>query len=166
MKNVVLIGMPGSGKSTMGVLLAKAMGCDFIDTDVLIQVRCGKKLQTLLDEQGLDGFLKLESETVCAMKAAESVIATGGSVVYSADAIRHLGEGGVIVYLRLPCEEILRRVKNLPTRGVALREGQTLTDLYRERVPLYERACHLAFDPLGTMEESAEALKELLMGRV
>lgn len=162
MKNIVLIGMPGSGKSTMGVLLAKAIGCDFIDTDVLIQVRYGKKLQTLLNEQGLEAFLKLESDTVCAMEAAGAVIATGGSVVYSDAAIRHLRENGVIVYLRLPCDEIIRRVKNLSTRGVALREGQTLDDLYNERVPLYERACDLPFDPCGTMEEAVEALRLLL----
>lgn len=166
MDNIVLIGMPGSGKSTLGVLLAKALGRSFVDTDLLIQLRAGGKLQTLLNEKGVDAFLDLEGETVRQLEVRGAVIATGGSVVYRAAAIAHLRQNGVMVYLDLPYEEIRRRVKNLPTRGVALREGQTLRELYEERVPLYERYCDLRFAPTpgATMEETVAELCARLEG--
>lgn len=161
MRNIVLIGMPGSGKSTLGVLLAKTMGLDFVDTDLLIQRRCGDRLQALLDAKGVDAFLKLEEETICRLNAKASVIATGGSAVYGQAAMRHLRQNGIVVYLKLSYEEIERRIKNLPSRGVALREHQTLHDLYIERVPLYESACDLCFEPrMRRMEEEAEALSQ------
>ena len=160
MENIVLIGMPGSGKSTLGVLLAKALGRGFIDTDLLIQVKAGNRLQALLNQRGVDAFLDLECETVCEARGENAVIATGGSVVYREAAMAHLRQNGALVYLSLPYEEILRRVKNLPTRGVALREGQTLRDLYDERAPLYERYADLRFSPApgASMEASVAAL--------
>ncbi|MDD3335432.1 MAG: shikimate kinase [Eubacteriales bacterium] len=163
MNNIVLIGMPGSGKSTLGVLLAKAMGRDFVDTDVLIQVKNGSRLQALLNRFGVDGFLKLEEQAVLELDVENTVIATGGSVVYSAAAMEHLRQNGIIVYLELPYEEIERRIRNLSTRGVALREGQTLRGLYDERIPLYQSAADVSFrQPTGSAESAVEKLCDIL----
>lgn len=159
MKNVVLIGMPGCGKSTVGVLLAKAMGWDFVDTDLLIQVTYGDKLQNLIDRHGTERFLKLEEQAVCALEADSTVIATGGSVVYSASAMKHLRQNGIVVYLKQPYEEIQRRLKDFSRRGIALKPGQTLHDLFLQRVPLYEAACDVTFEqPEGRIEDAVEAL--------
>ena len=164
MENIVLIGMPGSGKSTLGVLLAKALGRSFVDTDLLVQVKASGRLQALLDEKGVDAFLDLEGETVSELDAENAVIATGGSVVYRAAAMAHLRQNGVLVYLALPYAEIRRRVKNLSTRGVALRAGQTLRTLYDERVPLYEKYCDIRFAPApgASLEETVAELCERL----
>lgn len=162
MRNVVLIGMPGCGKSTLGVLLAKATGRDFIDTDVLLQVRHGRKLQALLNEHGLDGFLKLEEEAVLSLNVSDTIIATGGSVVYSDAAMQHLRQNGIIVYLAVSYEEIEKRLDDLLTRGVALKPGQTLKELYDERTPLYERACDLRNEPVEGMEHTVARLTDLL----
>lgn len=159
MRNIVLIGMPGSGKSTLGVLLAKAMGFDFLDTDVLLQAREGELLQSMLDRDGIDAFLAKEEAAVLSVHCERTVIATGGSVVYSEEAIRHLRENGVIVYLSLSLEEIKRRLSNLATRGVALRPGQTLAGLYAERVPLYARASDVTLETDGLdVEQELAAL--------
>lgn len=139
MSNVVLIGMPGCGKSTVGVLLAKALSMAFIDTDVVLQAKEKKKLQRMIDEIGVDAFLAKEEEAIQALDCHHTVIATGGSVVYGKKAMNHLHMHGEVVYIQLPFEEIERRLSNLATRGVTLREGQTLLDLYQERIPLYER---------------------------
>lgn len=149
LSNIVLIGMPGCGKSTVGVLLAKALGMHFADTDVVFQAREGRKLQRIIDEIGIDGFLKKEEEVILDFSAENTVIATGGSVVYGERAMKHLHENGVVVYLRLPYAEIERRLSNLATRGVTLREGQSLLDLYQERIPLYEKEADIVFDLAG-----------------
>lgn len=146
MENIVLIGMPGCGKSTVGVLLAKALGYDFIDTDVVLQAREQRKLQEMIDDIGVDAFLKKEQNAVLTLDVSRCVIATGGSVVYGDAAMQHLRSRGVAVYIRLPYEEIERRLSNLATRGVTLRKGQTLRDLYEERIPLYEAAADLIYD--------------------
>ena len=146
MTNIVLIGMPGCGKSTVGVLLAKAMGKAFIDTDVVLQAAEGRKLQSMIDEIGIDAFLKKEEDAVCALKCSNTVVATGGSVVYGQRAMAHLHEGGTVVYIKLPYETIEARLSNLATRGVTLREGQSLRDLYDERVPLYEKEADIVCD--------------------
>ena len=138
MNNIVLIGMPGCGKSTVGVLLAKALGKDFIDTDVVLQAKEGQKLQPMIDAIGIDAFLKKEEQAIVSLHCDHTVIATGGSVIYGKDAMKHLHQHGIVVYIQLPYEEIERRLSNLSTRGVTLRDGQTLLDLYQERVPLYE----------------------------
>ena len=143
MANIVLIGMPGCGKSTVGVLLAKAMGKAFIDTDVVLQAKEGRKLQSMIDDIGIDAFLKKEQDAVLTLDCENTVIATGGSVVYGGDAMAHLHRGGVVVYIKLPYPVIEKRLSNLATRGVNLREGQTLRDLYEERVPLYEAAADI-----------------------
>ena len=170
MKNIVLIGMPGCGKSTVGVLLAKALGFDFIDTDVFIQAREEKKLQEIIDESGVDAFLALEQNAILTLQCERSVVATGGSVVYGKQAMEHLRRSGLTVYIRLPYEEIEKRLSNLATRGVTLREGQTLHDLYCERVPLYEANADLVYDAFGsdietTVSSIAAMIRELNGGQ-
>ena len=147
MANIVLIGMPGCGKSTVGVLLAKALQMDFVDTDIVLQQQQGKKLQEIIDQVGNDAFLKLEEDCVCGLECDQTVVATGGSVVYGKEAMRCLHENGFVVYIRLPYEEIERRLSNLATRGVTLKKGQTLRNLYDERIPLYEAEADYIFEP-------------------
>ena len=164
MENVVLIGMPGCGKSTVGVLLAKAMGLDFIDTDVVFQAREKRRLQDMIDDIGIDAFLKKEEETILSLQCRGTVIATGGSVVYGKNAMEHLAAIGRIVYIQLPYEEIEKRLNNLATRGVALRSGQTLLDLYNERVPLYESCAHVTFEAEKTdIEQTVQGIHQLLL---
>lgn len=157
MGNIVLIGMPGCGKSTVGVLLAKALGMHFVDTDVVFQAREGKKLQRIIEEIGIDDFLKREEQAILGFDWEKTVIATGGSVVYGKSAMKHLHENGLVVYIRLPFAEIERRLSNLATRGVTLREGQSLQDLYEERIPLYEKEADIVFDAAGLEIEKTVA---------
>lgn len=139
MTNVILIGMAGAGKSTLGVLLAKAMGLSFVDTDLLIQEREGALLQKIIDKNGLDYFLDLEEQVCANLDIRKSVVATGGSVVLSKSAMENLKKHGTIVYLKVPYEEIKRRLSNITTRGIAFKEGQSLRDVYEERAELYEK---------------------------
>lgn len=139
MENIILIGMPGSGKSTIGVVLAKIMGFRFIDSDLLIQEQERKLLHEIITEQGLDGFNKIENQVNASIVANQSVIATGGSVVYGEEAMKHLGSIGTIIYLQLSCESLKERLGDLEERGVSIREGQTLEELYEERKPMYEK---------------------------
>ena len=135
----VLIGMPSCGKSTLGRLLAKELNYDFIDTDEVIIRRNGCPLRDILDARGVDGFVEVEEEAICSVTAENTVIATGGSAVYSEKAMAHLKSMGKIVYLCLTFEEMDRRLGDLHARGVAIAPGATLMDLYKERVPLYEK---------------------------
>lgn len=144
--NIVLIGMPGAGKSTVGVVLAKKLGFAFLDSDLLIQSREGKLLHEIIEERGVEGFWIVEEEANMSIDARRTVIATGGSVIYGSKAMEHLGETGVIVYLKLSCAEIARRLGDLNERGVTLREGQTLEMLYEERTPLYEKYADLTIE--------------------
>lgn len=137
--NIVLIGMPAVGKSTIGVLLAKRLGRYFLDTDVYIQAAEGKTLQQIIDQQGLEEFCKTEEEHICCIDKTNCVIATGGSAVYSKSAMEHLSANGIIVYLELPLEMIKKRLTDLNIRGVVMSKNQTLDDLYKERTPLYEK---------------------------
>lgn len=145
-KNVVLIGMPGVGKSTIGVVLAKNLGISFIDSDLVIQEQEGKKLHEIIEEHGLDGFLEIEGRVNASLRPKTAVIATGGSAVYSAEAMEHLNSIATICYLRLSYESIRERLGDLTERGVVFREGETLKDLYEERVPLYEKYANLTVD--------------------
>ena len=138
-ENIVLIVMPGAGKSTVGVVLAKHMGRRFLDSDLVIQEKTGKLLHEIISEKGLDGFLAVENEINSNLEKNGSVIATGGSVIYGPQAMEHLKQTGIVVYLKLSYPEIESRLGDLKKRGVALREGQTLLDLYEERIPLYEK---------------------------
>lgn len=138
-RNIVLIGMPGVGKSTVGVLLAKVLGRDFVDTDVCIQVRERRSLQDVIDREGLDSFLALEERHVLAMSFHNSVIATGGSVVYSEPAMNRLRSGGIAIHLWLPLPALEKRLVDIKSRGLVIGPGQSIAGLYRERQPLYER---------------------------
>ena len=150
-----MIGMPGSGKSTVGVLLAKALGCLFTDVDLLISHRAKKPLQRILDEDGLEAFLALEEEVGSRLRAENTVIATGGSMVLSDKAMRHLKTLGTVVYIDVPFEEIGRRVTNLKTRGIVFHPNETLADVYRERKPLYER-----WADLKVMVEATDGIED------
>lgn len=145
-KNIILIGMPGVGKSTVGVLLAKKLGYQFIDSDLLIQSREKRLLKEIIAEEGLDGFLEIEADVNAAVEIENVVLATGGSVVYKERAMKHLKEIGTVVYLKVSYEELEKRLGNLKERGVALKEGQTLKDLCDERCPLYERYADITVD--------------------
>lgn len=143
---VTLIGMPGAGKSTVGVVLAKVLGYRFVDSDMEIQERTGKLLHELISELGDDGFLELENRVNAGLSPRRAVIATGGSVVYGKEAMEHLREISTVVYLKLGLESLKERLGDLHERGVVLKEGQTLKDLLMERSPLYERYAHLVID--------------------
>lgn len=139
MDNIILIGMPGSGKSTIGVVLAKVLGYDFIDSDLLIQKKTKRLLWQIMEEKGIDGFNKIEEEVNSSIKATNSVIATGGSAVYGEKAMKHLDEIGKIIYLDVSYLTLKRRLGNLKKRGVVLKPNQTLKDLYEERLVLYKK---------------------------
>ena len=135
--NIVLIGMSGAGKSTLGVLLAKALGMDFVDTDLVIQQHEGRLLQDIIDHDGIGKFMEVEEKVVSELKLKNCVISTGGSVIYSEKAMNVLQQGGRIIYLHVPYEEITRRLINITTRGIVIKNGSNLKDVYEERVPLY-----------------------------
>jgi shikimate kinase len=137
--NLILIGMPASGKSTVGVLAAKALGLDFVDTDLLLQKQEGRRLHQILVQVGPDGFLALEDRLLAALSVAETVVSTGGSAVYHRAGMDQLKRLGPVVWIDVPYPEIERRLGDIATRGVVLAPGQTLRDLYDERRPLYER---------------------------
>lgn len=158
--NIILIGMPGAGKSTLGVLLARAMNYRFMDTDLLIQEREGKLLCQIIEEEGLDGFIKIEGEVNAGIEAERTVIAPGGSAIYSEEAMRHFSEIGTIVYLHVPVTELSKRLGDLKRRGVVLKEGQDLNDLYEERRVYYERYAQVTVDV--TKDETGEVLAELV----
>ncbi|MGA1795873.1 MAG: shikimate kinase [bacterium] len=163
--NIVLIGMPGSGKSTIGVILAKVMSMRFIDTDVLIQVQEGRSLQEIIDSKGLEAFLCIEERTVLSLACTKTVIATGGSVVYSRRAMEHLGSSGTIIHLDLSLDLIEKRLKNFANRGVVRRPGQCLSELYNERVPLYRRYAEIDVDCSGkNHEEVISAILSAMRG--
>lgn len=148
-RNITLIGMPASGKSMAGVLLAKRLGYSFVDVDILIQEREKRLLKEIIAEEGLDGFLKIENDVNSRLKAERSVIAPGGSVIYGKEAMEHLKEISTVVYLKLSYEEVERRLGNLTDRGVAVRDGMTLLDLYHERIPYYERYADVTIEEAG-----------------
>ncbi len=161
--NIVLIGMPGAGKSTIGVVLAKIIGYHFLDSDLVIQERENRLLYEIISQEGIEGFLKIENDVNASLNAERSIIATGGSVVYGKEAMEHLKEIGEIVYLKTDYPTIKNRLGNLEKRGVALKPGQTLKDLYDERTKLYEAYADITVDEkgLGTEETIGEVLRGL-----
>lgn len=159
MGNIILIGMPASGKSTVGVILAKMLGKDFIDTDLLIQKQTGRRLSQLIAKRGTDGFLAVEGAVCAALTAENAVIATGGSAVYSAEGMANLKRIGSVIYLSVGREELKRRLRDIRGRGVVLRDGQTLDDLFDEREPLYEKyADAVVFETGNTVEDTVSAI--------
>ncbi len=160
MNNIVLIGMPGSGKSTVGVVLAKRLGYDFLDVDLLISRQQNARLQNILDTRGLTAFLECEKKAGMSVVAQETVIATGGSMVLLPEAMAHLGREGTFVYLDVPLPELEKRLGNFSSRGVAMKPGQTLADIYRERRPYYEKYADVTVtvSSRSTLEDVAEEL--------
>ena len=146
MKNIVIIGMPGAGKSTMGVILAKALGRNFIDTDIVIQENAGQLLQEIIDTGGAGAFLRIEKKAILSLHFRNAVVATGGSVVFSRRAMEHLKRDGVVIYLKISFEEMEKRLKNITTRGIVLVAGQGLRDMYDQRVPLYEKYADITIE--------------------
>lgn len=164
--NIILIGMPGSGKSSVGVVLAKALGLDFLDVDLLIQSREGALLQAILDSRGVEAFLDVEGEAIRSVSCRRTVIAPGGSCVCREDAMEHLRSLGTVVYLRLSYPEVVKRIHNLDSRGIALQPGQTLADVYAYRTPRYERYADLTVDADGqSLVETIECVKRALRER-
>ena len=163
MENIILIGMPGSGKSTVGVLLAKALGYDFVDVDLVIQRREGALLQEILDARGVDAFLDAEEQAVLSLDCDRCVIAPGGSAVCRESAARRLKALGTVIYLQVPLEELSSRIQNLSTRGIAMEPGQTLSDVLASRAPLYDKYADLTVDCGGqTLAQTARQVRELL----
>ena len=159
MDNIILIGMPGSGKSTVGVLLAKMMGYGFVDTDLLIQHFEGKKLYEILRDKGNDYFSEIENKIISGVQARQTVIATGGSAVFGRNAMEHLSSIGTVVYLKVSLRELRRRVKNFSTRGIMMKNGQTLDDIFTERSPLYEKYADITVNCTGgSLQKNAEKI--------
>ena len=164
MNNITLIGMPGVGKSTIGVVLAKVLGYEFMDSDLLIQRQEKRRLHQIIEQEGVEGFKAIENRVNASIETENTVIATGGSVVYCEEAMDHLKIIGKVVYLRLSLDSLAKRLGNLEKRGVLLKEGQTLKSLYEERVPLYERYADIVIDEEGKdLEASLQAVLETLV---
>ncbi len=159
MKNIIFIGMPASGKSTVGVVVAKHLGYDFIDTDLLIQKQESKLLKEIIEEVGNEGFLAIENQVNRDLEAEHAVISPGGSVVYCREAMEHYKKIGKIVYLKVPYETIYSRISSAKNRGVILEEGQTLRDLYDERATLFEQYADCVIEEDGlSLEETIDAV--------
>lgn len=157
--NIILIGMPGCGKSTCGVVAAKMLLKNFYDTDLLIQNLEGRRLQEIIDTDGIDYFIKAEEKAILSLRLEGTVIATGGSVVYSERAMQHLKSMGKVIYLHLDYDDMVKRIRNLDTRGIVMKSGKTLKDMYDERLPLYSKwAGAIIRCGTNTVEETASAI--------
>ena len=161
--NIVLIGMPGVGKSTVGVILAKVLGYQFMDADLLIQQEEGKLLREIIEESGTEGFIQVENRVNASIQAEHAIIATGGSVVYGAEAMAHLCDIGTVIYLKLPYPALDERLADIKGRGVVLKKGQNLRNLFEERSPLYERYADITIEEAGlNVEQTVERIIERL----
>ena len=162
-KNITLIGMPGAGKSTVGVVVAKLLCKTFIDADLVIQGKEGKRLYKIIEEIGNEKFLKLENDTLLYLNVHNSVISTGGSAIFGKEAMEHLKNTSTVVYIKVPYEALEKRLKNLKRRGVVCDEGQTLLDIYNTRIPLYEQYADIIVDEYHcTIEQTVEKVIEKL----
>ena len=163
LSNLILIGMPACGKSTAGVLLAKYLGYDFVDTDLLIQRREGMRLEDLIRTRGREAFLRIEAEVCSGLEAEHTVIATGGSVVYDGGAMNHLKSIGRVIYLQVDLDVLEKRLTDALERGVVFQEGQTLRDLYEERTALYEAYADLTVpEGTGTLDDTVTAVRRAI----
>ena len=161
--NIVLIGMPGCGKSTIGVLLAKSLLMDFMDTDLEIQKRCGMSLCEIIEKDGLEGFKETENRIISAICFENCVVATGGSAVYGREAMENLKKSGTVVYLKLPVREIEKRITNIKTRGIVMSKGSTISDVYSERAALYDKYADITVDCSGLdTEKCVKAVMDAL----
>lgn len=161
--NITMIGMPSSGKSTVGVLLAKRLGFSFVDVDIVIQEKEGRLLKEIIADEGMDGFLKVEERVNAGLDVQLSVIAPGGSVIYGEEAMKHLKEISEVVYLKMSYEEMENRIGNVVDRGVALKPGFTLRDLYNERIPYYEKYADITIDEEGkTPGQTVDELRDII----
>lgn len=157
--NIILIGMPAAGKSTIGVLLAKSLLKAFADTDLAIQTEYGCALCNIIEKEGTDAFLKIENDVICSQRYCSSIVATGGSAVYGEEAMAHLKKDGIVVYLELSLGEIEKRIGNIHSRGVAMKNGTSLAELYVEREPLYNKYADVKVNCEGlTAEECVEQI--------
>lgn len=163
MKNIIFIGMPAAGKSTVGVIVAKRLGYRFVDTDILIQEQEGRLLKEIIAEKGIEGFLKIEDRVNAGVKAENSVISPGGSVVYCKNAMKHYKEIGTVVYLQISFDIINHRLRNAKNRGVVLKDGQTFRELYEERTALFEKYADVTVCEDGmSLEETVDRVMEIL----
>lgn len=161
--NIVLIGMPASGKSTVGVILAKVLGKKFIDTDLVIQLREDALLAEIIKEKGVEGFMKCEEEAILSVGENNTVIATGGSAVYGEKAMEHLKKNGTVIYLKVEKDELFKRLKNIKERGVVLKQGETLEEMYDNRSVLYEKYADIIIEERKcTIEETIEKIQNEL----
>lgn len=167
MNNVILIGMPGAGKSTIGVLLAKSMGYNFLDTDLIIQSQQKKKLQEIIDEEGIDAFLKCEERALMSIDFDCTVVATGGSAIFSERGMEHLKNGGICVYLAVSEQELVKRLSNIKTRGIACRKGETVAEIIEERRAYYEKYADVTINcENATAEQTVEKIIESISGLI
>ena len=158
-ENIILTGMPTSGKSTVGVILAKILGKDFIDSDILIQKREGASLSEIIESKGIDGFLKCEEQALLAINVSNTVIATGGSAIYSEAGMKHLSEEAVVIYLKIGQEDLKKRLKSIKERGVVMRPGESLEDMFAARSELYERYADITVEEEGaSVEDTVNAV--------
>ena len=164
--NITLIGMPSAGKSTVGVLLAKRLGYSFLDVDIVIQEKTGKLLKEIIKEQGMDGFMGVENRINAEIDTSRAVIAPGGSVIYGKEAMENLKSLGLVVYLKISYEELCRRLGDVVDRGVVLKEGMTLKDLYEERCEYFERYADITMDEEGkSLGRVVDELREEMEAR-
>ena len=158
-ENIILIGMPGSGKSTCGVLAAKALLQNFFDTDLLFQGLEEKRLQDIIDDDGIEYFLSAEERAILSLDINATVVATGGSVVYSDKSMEHLKKSGKVIYLHLSYDTMVDRIKNITTRGVVVKEGDSLEDMYNERLPMYQKWADVVINcDNNTVEQTVEKI--------
>lgn len=163
MKNIILIGMPACGKSVTGVILAKAFKMNFFDTDLMIQERAGKSLQDIIDQDGIDVFKRNEEEALLALDMENTVIATGGSAVYYPEAMKHMKKSGIVVYIEAPLETIEKRLNNMKTRGIAIKKGQTLAELYAAREPLYRQFADITVKSEDDIEVTVANMADMIL---
>ncbi|MBE5964251.1 MAG: shikimate kinase [Lachnospiraceae bacterium] len=162
-KSVILIGMPGVGKSTVGVVLAKRLGYNFVDADIVIQKREGRLLKDIIATDGINTFIEIENAANLSIELSKNVIATGGSAIYCKEAMERYFENAIVVYLKIDMEELLVRLGSLDERGVVIKDGQTFEKLYEERCALYEKYAHVTLEVKGlSLRETAEKLDKII----